>query len=246
MNANRGYAGQSETGYTLIEVLLAVTLLSLVMGTALMSARIYMDARNRGQSEIRQRWQEYRNLSGLRAVLQGIYDYQVVWQVGDFDKKEVVRPLFLAEINKCEFVTLSPMMAAEHAALGRLWLRQSQTEDNRYSLVYSEAGLDNEIIKNGEAPPSFSHEIVVLEKIRNLKFRYYGIQTYQWNAEAMRRVPVMGWSREYHGETQNAIPEIIEIEVGYGGGLGGESLQFRLADNNFAKKRFINGRSNRE
>jgi len=246
MNANSGKAGQNESGYTLIEVLLAVTLLSMVMGTALMSARIFLDGRNRGQSEIRQRWREYRGLAGMRAVLQGIYDYQVVWQAGDFDKKGVVRPLFIAGINECEFVTLSPMMAAEHAALGRLWLRQTQTEDRRYSLVYSETGLDNEIIKNGTALPAFSHEIVLMEKIENLKFRYYGIQSYKWSAEAMRREPVMGWSREYQGKIQNAIPEIIEIEIGYGGGLGGESLRFRLADNNFAKKQIINGRSRRE
>jgi len=246
MNASRKSRQRrsSESGYTLIEVILAVTLLSLVLGTALLATRLYMDGRNRGRNEISRRWREYRNLAGLRSVLRGVYDYHVQWPAKGLDKKGPIRPFFIAGSNECEFVTFCPLMTAEHLALGHLFLRRE--DDHRSRLVYQEVGLDDDIIKEGEQLPPYTHEIELLDDIQQLDFRYFGVQGYRWNENALRREPVFGWSREYRGRDRNMIPELIEIGVVYRGGLGRETLQFRLADNNFAKKRFVTGRHNRE
>ena len=238
MEGNQPRAKQSRKvhGFTLIEVLIAISLLSVLLGVTFVATNVFMVGRQKGVNIVKERWSELRNLSLMKTVLESAYDYHVKSNVNlSRYGPTIIRPFFHGQENQIEFIALSSIYNRNKAAIVSLLFEKNRAE-KKGRIIYREASLKNRIIEFDNEKIEYGKELILVSEIELASIRYYGQQGQEWNPEALAFDAIYGWSPTYFGSKKGFIPEKIEIVITYSKAGTKEKLLFRLPDNNFAKK----------
>ena len=196
-------------GFTLLELIIAFTILGLMSGIIFSSLRLAMNSYVKSQELIDEKAQERVLLDHIKRQIGSLYParptsllsrQQPLEPQGRQTRRPVAPsalPLFYGAPDSVTFITVAPLMFRENPGLTVVRYGLSEDEGgNLYlgSMETSFTGLDSYdlMVAIPEGKP-----LPIIKNISELQFRYYGydaqIQDYEWydfwNGEEMRSVP---------------------------------------------------------
>lgn len=209
------WCGGNSAGFTLIEVLIATLVLSMVIYLATISYAVFLDTWERKRLLDVVAIQEYRSRFLLRNSLESIFDYYVT----DPKSERINRrfPFFKGEKERLEFVTLSSVFHKGKPAVARIRLQKNEANDSK-ALIYEEASLEQRYIRYNDDSLEYEIGMPICENLKSLHIRYFGVWETKFDLLKDAFVTEYKWQETFEGKKRNATPDIIEIKVGFGAG----------------------------
>lgn len=152
-----------ERGFTLVEMIIALTIFSLMMTLLMAGFSQGLDLWKRG-SEKTSRWQSIEYRHGLLTQL-----FREVRIVDYRGKQGVSYPHFFAKDNSLEFITRSPVLDLSGRTRPVRFILERSNE-GADKIVYQEAGRHDDLGRG--ISWDNNRRVVFLEKISGLNFRY--------------------------------------------------------------------------
>lgn len=228
---------KQSAGFTLVEVLVATMVLSLVIFLATFSYSLFLNTWEKKSVTNNRVISDYRSHVLVRAALESIYDYYITDPENERNGRHY--PYFNGEKKMIEFVTLSSIFNKGVPAAARLRLECRDGADRNYCrLIYEETSLEQRYIRYADDKMVYDHTLIVYSGLEKLNFRYYGQYELKWNAAAENYDVIRKWQETFSGEKRNTIPEIIEVTLDTG--ADEITLLFPIRACNAYKKSFFN------
>jgi general secretion pathway protein J len=186
-----------ERGFTLLELLVAITLLGLLMaalfGGLRLGARVWETGETRLDAAAR--IQIVQDL--LRQRLAQTLPLETVPEEG-----EDYQPLFLGRVDAVRFATLLPDHLGGELALMELALADSGEPQGLGNLVLRLRRLEPDAEIEWDAAPE---ERILLERVESLELAYFG---------ATSRDEPPGWWQAWEGQVE--LPQLILVQLRFG------------------------------
>ena len=202
-----GEPSRSHGGFTLVELLIVISLLSLVLLTGMFSYSFFS-----------QRWAK--ELSDYHTTTAFTRDVEIVRQVLQSSFPMVVehqnkRALFW--LGQADNVTATSLNGFFYAGAVIYRLQVEEAEGGKQQLVYLEQPLSQHRFQPLDKPPQFVYRRVLFEDVINTSFRYYG-----WASTDQRNRASIGeqglspqWFSDYRSHLRGFFPQQVTISVQY-------------------------------
>lgn len=190
-------------GFTLIEVLVALMLLSMVMYIGSLSFSIFSERWRKELGSFNDDVNNTRNLLLLRQVLHGTANYLVR------DNNNQPTYLYYGDESQLVFVTNAPLLETAYQAWVQLSIKT--TEHGQQQLWYAEASFKSGALLS-LAPPEFTGKKMRLLTNSNIRFNYFGWPTFAARiryTEDRAGKPV--WQPSYNAATVGVIPYAVNV-----------------------------------
>jgi len=237
---NSEKAGQlaASVGFTLIEVIVAFTILGLLALTLFMAFRLSVNSYQKGQERMEKEAQKRVLEDQIKRQLGSLYPLRPAISIANLqqtgmDPAEAMAfaqiPLFHGSAETMTFITVAPLMLHENPGLTVVRYGLAQDEWGTHYLGAMEArylGPDSFtfMVNRPEGKP-----LPLIEPVRDLSFEYYGYdsrsQTYdwypEWDTNELRATPS---AVRIHADQKTIIVAINATYTGPGTPMGGGGL----------------------
>lgn len=218
-------------GFTLVELLIATSILMVVLGTAMYGYQLYQKQWQRNLSHIQQNYQQLRRFELVSSALHGIVPYMVRHKDGHSF-------YFLGREEGFTAVTTNPVFKPGFPAVIRVF--REHNPDGSYRLVYEEASLSEAPLITPEQQLPFTHRLVVIEQEKSLTFSYYTqpdlLGSIELSDDGESAQIIYKWLTEHDALTAKTHPQRIIINI------SGFVWQLQVAD----RSRTLFNRASRE
>jgi prepilin-type N-terminal cleavage/methylation domain-containing protein len=190
-------------GFTLIEVLLAMILLSIVMYIGSLSFSIFSERWRKDMGGFNTDVSNARKLLLLRQLLHGTANYLVR------DKDNHTVYFFYGDAQQLTFITNKPVFQTEAQALVRLNVRT--LENGQQQLVYSESSFITTPLFSVTPLPQPEQTLILLQS-ENIRFNYFG-----WDSFAARSRFIeysegeLQWQTQYDAAAIGVLPHAVNL-----------------------------------
>jgi len=202
-------------GFSLIELLIAVTILMLVLGLAMYAYQLYNQRWQKDLSKLEQSFVQYKHLDLFNHAMNGITPYGVKQQ-------QNFGFYFLGRTNGFTAITQNPLVETEAAAVIRVF--KEQLADGSFQLVYEEASLAKLLLVDAEQELPFNHRIILLGHLTALDFEYQRQSIVVNEMFPELNTEKIEWVKELDGLVTKAHPSYIRIFI------NGFVWEFRIAN----------------
>jgi prepilin-type N-terminal cleavage/methylation domain-containing protein len=197
----------SQRGFSLLEMLVAIVVLSIVIGISTFAYSIFIRQWDGHLGRFDEAQAQYQRLEWLATALEDTLPYVVR------DEQDQPGFYFLGRDEGLTLVTMSPIFAVGEPALVRVF--REPDEDGTWKLVYEEAPFAGTLLARSDQRMEFRHRLVVARDLTKPVFRYFG-----W-ANIGSRLTIddafggqQYWFDEYDGLVRRYHPEKIELRIG--------------------------------
>lgn len=200
--------GYLKRGFTLVELLIAMSIMLSMLVLASVAYQSYTKSWQRDLSKIEQSYQDFRYNELFIDAVQSIFPLAVTDEDRSF--------YFLGREEGFTAVTYSPIFATGFPAVIRVF-RELNDEGN-YRLVYEEASLQHIVLKSPQQVLPFNKRKIIYSNISDLKFSYYG-----WKNNSSKMASLSAdlvnagrgsWFSEYDGIKRRLHPDKVKIQIG--------------------------------
>ncbi|MDN7126980.1 prepilin-type N-terminal cleavage/methylation domain-containing protein [Pseudidiomarina sp. 1ASP75-14] len=199
----------SSSGFTLVETLIAMVLLSLLMISGALAYDYFS-----------QNWQRNKGLaesSGERHHLASLVQ-KVTWNTYSkavYGENDRLGFYFLGRAEGFTAVSHTSVQNPDAAAVYRLF--REANGDGTFRLVYEEAVLTDVYLSREEQELPFNFRRILYDNIGRIDFRYYGYQSLRErndtvSAEAAQAYS-LEWFNDYDGMQRVLHPQAIEVDL---------------------------------
>lgn len=210
------FALQQQGGFTLVEILLTMVILSMVMLSATYAYNYISQNWQRNQQLYERDLTDYMSVT---LVYRAITDTQPkMVRVGSLPEQshfDVFSFYFLGRANGFTAYTNTSVQNPAYPAVYRLF--SELDEQGTWQLVYEEAVLNKEPLRYAEQQLPFNFRLVLARHLAQLSFEYYGWQNLSTrlsqNAELMEELHEPEWFAEYDGAERRQHPLTIQIHL---------------------------------
>lgn len=186
-------------GFTLIEVLLAMMLLSIVMYIGSLSFSIFSERWSKELGGFNDEVIKARNILLLRKVLKTVSNH-----LYQSEKDEVVY-FFKGNSKSVAFVTNEPIFNSDKNVLVKLTI--TAADNGEEQLWYSESNLA--LLSSDALTPERS---LLLLQDNDIRFNFYGWQSVEdFNAYFENRTAQPQWSESYNAAATRQLPYAINL-----------------------------------
>jgi prepilin-type N-terminal cleavage/methylation domain-containing protein len=200
-------APRALRGFTLIEMLVAIVVLSIVIGISTYAYSLFARQWDGKLGRFEQAQAEYQRLEWLAAALEDTLPYVVR------DAEGNIGFYFLGRDEGLTLVTMSPIFETGTPALIRVF--REPDGEGRWRLVYEEAPFRTDLLVRANQRMEFRHRLVVARDLPRPEFRYFGWADLNAMLYAAEQAgPGRSWFVEYDGLTRRYHPEKIELRFG--------------------------------
>ena len=206
----KNWCGENNAGFTLIEVLIATLVLSMVIYLTTVSYSLFLNTWERKRLSDVSAIQEYRSRLLLRNSIESIFDYYVTDPESERNNRWF--PFFKGGKESLEFVTLSSVFHKGKPAVAKMQIEKSEA-GNLKSLVYKEASLAKNYIRYKDNPLEYKNQMVIYDNLKSVCIRYFGVWEIRFVHERQNFVTEYKWQETFEGNERNAVPDTIEMIV---------------------------------
>lgn len=203
-----GRTSQTALGFTLIEVLLTMTILSLVMLSGAAAFNFMAQNWQRNQVVYARSLEQFEDWSLVSKSLANIVPKTTI-----NDDNSGAGFYFLGRENGFTAVTNMAVQNPEYPAVFRLFKERNETG---WQLVYEEASLQHVLLRQSSQVLPFNFRRVIATGVSTLEFEYYGWESYAFRAQAQGEMSSGGvpqWYDEFDGASRRQHPLVIQIHV---------------------------------
>ena len=200
-----------QAGFTLLEMLVSALILSAMSFAAFFSMGLFLNEwEHRRMGDIRA-IADFRTHDLIRRSLEGIWEYYVTDPLSE--RENTWYPYFQANSRRFAFVTASPVFEDHGAAAAEIVFIPPEYGASGGRLVYRETPLDRVFIHYADDEPSYTRSLTWIDRIQEIRIRYFGVLELIWNEEIMNFMEIRGWTDSFSGHDRHLYPETIEIKV---------------------------------
>lgn len=195
-------------GYTLVEVLIAMVILTGLMFTANYSYSLYSQYWSGRLGTFDNTMFVYKGMLQLKETIDSALPYIVEGNASSYGF------YFLGRAQGVTFVTSAPIFAvtSNDAAVVRIF---SEKADKGYQLVYEEAPLSDTLLVKADQQLNFKYRTVLTNSSEPINFSYYGWQQAIHKHERMEHEnQKQTWSDRYDGMQTRIQPSILKLNLG--------------------------------
>jgi prepilin-type N-terminal cleavage/methylation domain-containing protein len=196
-------------GFTLVELLIAMAILGMVIGIATYGYSLFM-----------RHWEG--QLGRFDATLAQAQRLDLVFAAMENTLPWVVRDqrgnpgfYFLGRDQGLTLVTSRPVFTPDDMGVIRVF--REPDANGTWQLVYEEAPLGDELLRDAGQTLPFQHRMVVLRGVLSLEFSYFGWESLEKRMQATES-PELGivpqWVAEYDGLERRQHPQRIAMKLG--------------------------------
>ncbi|OKY24658.1 prepilin-type N-terminal cleavage/methylation domain-containing protein [Thalassotalea sp. PP2-459] len=198
---------KGSKGFTLIEMLVSMTLLSMVMLIATNAYSLFSDRWNGRLGHFNQTLATTKNLLLVQESLQSITGYVVT------DNKQSAKYYFEGNRNGFVAVTLRSMFKPDFAAVVRL--KFEQNDDFTFRLIYQESPMNQQMLVQVTQQLEFEHSVVLFDRVKNAEFLYFGwssLENKNWTPDlTSMQPPQKEWLSDYNSLEKLVFPEQVSV-----------------------------------
>ncbi len=220
----------NQKGFTLIEVLLASMIFSVLIGIAAWGYGQYIDVWEKQLFSDVPEMSDYRRLALMRRSIEGCFDYYVKSAKSDF-----MAPFFEGEKSRFTFVTRCPVFSDAPVALARITLKE---EANLHALLYEEENLKGTYLTNATHNMKGEHGLVVMKDISGFEISYFGLSSEGLTAQelmAEEDLRTYQWSPDFSGDIRGLLPAKVDMQIR----KGGETYRFLFHMGEGAREKWV-------
>lgn len=195
-----------STGFTLIEILIAMLVLSIVMFIGSLSFSTFSQRWQQDMGSFTQEVVNAKNLVLLQKAFSGMSNYIV--------KDDKGEPVYFFKGNEkyLMFVTNNPVFNTDGQALIRLSV--TVRADGKQQLKYEEAPFELSPLLSLASLPKANYSQILLT-YNDIRFNFYGWEDQKQRAAFYEGEPMsLKWMREYFGEKTGMLPYAVNITWG--------------------------------
>jgi prepilin-type N-terminal cleavage/methylation domain-containing protein len=195
-------------GFTLIELMLATSLLMMVMFSGYYAYSLYSQ---KWQKRVQVFWhstEQSTALDSLRKVLSSALPYIVN------GKNDKARIFFKGTNTDVSFITSSAIFSVE-PALVQLSL-EAIPNSNNYNLIYQEQSIKHSLVLDNDHQAQWQHEIILLSNIADFNISYFGWQSYeqaikQLVTDSFVKKESRVWYQNHNSDINRLLPDAIQV-----------------------------------
>jgi prepilin-type N-terminal cleavage/methylation domain-containing protein len=206
----------SASGFTLVELLIAIAIFGMVMGIATYGYALYTRHWSGQLGSFERAQAQQQRVDLLMQALQNTLPYMVR------DADDLPGFYFLGRDEGLTLVTSSPVFSPGELAVIRVF--REPAGNGRWNLVYEEAPLTGVLLRRADQTLPFRHRMVVLRDLGGFEFAYFGWDTVEHRLAAADAVDTghhPQWFTSYDGLRQRLHPERVAMKL-----PGGEAVIF--------------------
>lgn len=196
-------------GFTLVEVLVAVSILGMVIGIATYGYSLFTRQWSGRLGQFDTALARYQRLDLVVAALEDTLPYVVR------DERGAPGFYFLGREEGLTLVTTRPVHTPGDLAVIRLF--REPAGDGRWNLVYEEAPLGAEQLRRADQQLPFRHRMIVLRGLDRIEFGYYGWRSPDARLRAADEPELAlapAWTTEFDGFERRQHPQRIALRFG--------------------------------
>ncbi|HET8816651.1 MAG TPA: prepilin-type N-terminal cleavage/methylation domain-containing protein [Pseudidiomarina sp.] len=200
-----------QHGFTLVETLISLVLISLVMLSAAMAYQYFTQNWQRNQSNFLDVRENYRTWQLVHQVTDAIYPKVV------FDDNQVPGFYFLGRDDG--FTGVASISAQDPSTSAVFRIFREPNQNNGFRLVYEEATLGQQALQRAGQTLPFNFRRILIENAASISFRYQGWQNIAVRSRAIaaegfeERIATPEWFSDYDGMERSLHPLAIEINA---------------------------------
>ncbi|MEZ7206917.1 type II secretion system protein J [Pseudoalteromonas sp. DY56-GL79] len=191
-----------QKGFTLVELLISITLLSLVMATGTFAYFQFASRWDKELGDFQQQAQTAKVVAQLEQVLKGVIPYVVR------DKTGEPTFFFVGSESRLLAVTSNGLINGG-PEIFRLVIQQNK---NDFQLVYQAIALEQTILTSMEQSLDFSNSKVLLSNLQRADLSYFG-----WRDLTLKSSRTPGtapnWFENYRSQERGLTPEYIKLNI---------------------------------
>jgi len=189
----------NQNGFTLIELMIAITILSLLLFIGSFSYSLMSERWNKELGQFSQTAKEAKNLEILQRLLEGVQPYVVV------DKNKKPSLFFIGAKTSLLAISRSGIFETQYPVIFRL--TTVNKGNGQVDLVYQSASTRNVLLKGTDQNIEFSKKLILFENLEKIELSYYGwSHLYEKSAEH-KNVNNRKWFERYSGIDNQLMPE---------------------------------------
>jgi prepilin-type N-terminal cleavage/methylation domain-containing protein len=194
-----------DKGFTLIELMIAITILSLLLFTGSYSYSLMSERWNKELGQFSSSAKTSKNLALLQRLLEGVQPYVVV------DSKKTPSFFYIGDKTSLLAVSRAGLFSGQYPEIFRL--STITKENGNVDLLYQSASTEEILLTGTTQNITFSREMILFNDLDQVIFSYYGWpHLYQKNAvDKKGKVPL--WSERYSGIDNQLMPEKYAIRL---------------------------------
>lgn len=208
------FDSHKSKGFTLVEMLVSMVLLSMVLLIASGAYSLFSDRWNGRLGHFNKSVIQAKQLILIQEALNSITSYVVN------NDKEQAKIYFEGNNNGFVAVTLRSLFSPETAAVMRIQI--AQNPNFTYRLTYQESPMTSQLLTSTTQVLNFSPPIVLFDQLTRVNFQYYGwpsSKSKNWTIDsAVAKPKPASWSNQYNSLVTNLQPDEIRIELSNAGG----------------------------
>ncbi|MEH8021208.1 prepilin-type N-terminal cleavage/methylation domain-containing protein [Rheinheimera metallidurans] len=214
-------------GFTLIEVLLAMVLLSVVMYIGSLSFSIFSERWRKDLGSFNTHVSDAKKLLLLRQLLHGAANYIV----RDTNNNAVY--LFYGDEQQLVFITNQPIFQTAAQALVRLTVKTLPSGEQQ--LLYAESSFLKQPLFR-DAPLPQPDKTMVLLQSKHVRFNYYGWRSFADRSQFMEDSEgQLEWSATYNAASIGMLPYAVNLTWAQN-----EPIIYALKNDNRFKMIYVN------
>lgn len=193
---------KNVSGFTLVEVLIAAALMTLIMGIASLSFSTFSGRWTKVQNQFEMKVNNTRKIFLLAESIEGIANYTI-------SSENDSQYYFSGEEFEMTFVTKNPIFERHSQALVKLKIISDDSGIDR--LIYYEAPFTDRVLSHVDQKLDFVHETALFEAA-DIRFNYFGWKSLSAKAAyAEDEGGRPSWSKNYQGAASAMNPLAVNI-----------------------------------
>lgn len=192
-------------GFTLIELMISISILSLLLFTGSYSYSLMSERWNKELGQFASSAKNYKHLELVQRLLEGVQPYVVV------DSKKKPSFFFIGDKNSLLAVSRSGLFSGEYPEIFRLSIVNK--ENDKVDLVYQSASTETLLLKGTDQNINFTHQLVLFENIDQVNFQYYGWLNLLSKNSTNSLIRKPKWFEQFSGIDTQLMPETFKLSL---------------------------------
>jgi len=205
---------KKDSGFTLIELMIAISILSLLLYTGSYMYSTLSSRWDRELGEFNQHFEQSRSLILLQELLSGVMPFVI----RDNQQADMPTMFFVGREDSLLAVSRGGIVSTQYPEIFRL--TALPTDTNKFDLVYQAASTKNVLLLNTQQEIDFEQRFSLIKNADKIEFRYFGWPSYQiknqGTEENVNEAEQTRWFSDYSGVDNHLNPEKIEVLVTIG------------------------------
>lgn len=199
------FKNQYQKGFTLIELMIAISILSLLLFTGAYSYSLMSERWGKELGQFSNSAKTTKNLALIQGLLTGVTPFVVV------DKKRKPSFFFIGANDSLLAVSNIGLFSNNYPEIFRLTTLKK--ENGLVDLIYQSESTERVLLTGTEQSIEFNKKIILFSDLNSVEFSYFGwknifIKNYRTETGAQKK-----WFNNFSGIDKQLMPSLITLEL---------------------------------